>query len=316
MHTFYPTIKPNREWELKVSSTHILHLEECGNPTGLPVLVLHTGPGAGYESYYRRYFDPEIYRIILFDQRGAGRSTPHAELTDNTTSDLLGDIESIRKNLNIEQWIIFGYAWGSTLALLYAIDNPNRVLSLILASVFLGRQEDISWIYQRGANAFFPEYWKEFLEALSPEEQKNPLQGYHDRLNGGDEINRMATAKAWSKWQAQCSAFKPNHKLLEQFAEPHLALGLAYIENHYFLNNCFIKENHILDNIDKIQNINGYLVHGRYNIISPIRNAWVLHQKWPSSQMYIVREAGHDAKESAFVDALILATQEVAKMHQ
>jgi proline iminopeptidase len=315
MHTFYPPIKPNRKWQLNVTPPHVLYVEECGNPDGLPVLVLHTGPGAGSDTYYRRFFDPEVYRIILFDQRGAGRSKPHAELEHNTTADLIADMEAIRKDLNIERWVLFGNAWGSTLALAYGIEHPDRVIAFILGSVFLGRDQDIAWIYRDGVNAFFPDYWNEFLEPLNPDEQVDPLKAYHNHLTCGDELSRMSAAKSWSKWQVQCSTFKPNHKLLDHFAEPHLAIGLACIENFYFLNNCFLKENYILDNIDKVKNIDGYLIHGRYNVITPLENAWNLHQAWPQSQIYIVREAGHEVQEATFVDALITATREVAKTH-
>ena len=202
MQTLYPAIKTYDSHTLAVDSLHTLYIEECGNPNGLPILVLHSGPGTGCESYHRRLFDPEVYRIILFDQRGSGRSTPHAELKDNTTSHLLADIEAIRQHLNIRRWIVWGGAWGSLLALLYAQMHPSRVMGLILHSVFLGRQQDIDWFYKSGANLVFPDYWQDFVQNFPEDQRAEPLKAYYERLCDTNEVTRMATAKAWSLWQA------------------------------------------------------------------------------------------------------------------
>ncbi|MBS0358041.1 MAG: prolyl aminopeptidase [Proteobacteria bacterium] len=315
MQAFFPPIKIYAEHKLKVSSIHELHIEECGNPDGLPVLVVHDGPGTGCEEYHRRFFDPEVYRIILFDQRGAGRSTPHAELNENTTQDLISDIEAIRNHLHIKKWILFGGSWGALLSLLYAETHPQVVAGLIVFSVFLGREKDINWFYQKGANLFFPDYWEEFIQPFPKEEQDNILMAYNKRLTGNDELARMSAAKAWSLWQARCSTLQPHANVIDHFSDPHLAVGLASIESHYFLNRCFLEENQVLDNIDKISNIPGYIIHGRYDVMSPLKRAWELHKAWPSSELYIVRDAGHAAKEPGIIDALILATKKMSKHH-
>lgn len=311
MQTFYPAIKTYAKHRLPVAEPHNVYIEEAGNPNGLPVLVIHSGPGAGCESYHRRFFDPERYRIILFDQRGTGRSTPYADLKGNTTTDLVEDIEAIREYLNIEKWILWGGAWGSTLALLYAQNHPERVLGMILHSIFLARQQDIDWFYTEGASLLFPDYWQEFLEPIPADQRKNPVAAYHKRLNGNDEIAAMAATKSWSLWQARCAALQPHHEIIDHFSDPHFAVSLARIESHYFVNRCFIEENQILDNMHKIDHIPAYIIHGRYNIVSPLSNAWVLHNNWPASELYIVRDAGHTSKEPGIIDAIIMATKKM-----
>jgi len=313
MQTFYPSIKTYAEHYLDVSDRHRLYIEECGNPDGIPLLVVHSGPGAGCEPYHRRFFDPEVYRIVLFDQRGAGRSTPHASLTDNTTQHLIEDIEKIRHYLQISDWVLFGGAWGSLLSLLYAQAHPQYVKSIILHSAFMGRPQDITWFYQEGANFFFPDYWKDFIHGFSEEEQNNLVSAYHKRLTGSDELARMATAKSWSLWQARCAALQPHANIIDHFSDPHFAMSLACIESHYFSNTCFIEDNQVMDNMDKIRHIPGYIVHGRYDMVCPLQTAWELKQAWPAAELYIVRDAGHSPREPGIIDALIIATKKIAQ---
>ncbi|NKB46659.1 MAG: prolyl aminopeptidase [Legionellales bacterium] len=315
MYTLYPAIKTNAEHRLAVDPPHQLYVEECGNPNGVPVLVVHSGPGAGCETYYRRFFDPEQYRIILFDQRGAGRSIPHACLENNKTSNLLDDMETIREFLAIDQWVLFGGAWGASLSLLYAQRHPKRVTCLILYSVFLARHRDIDWFYQEGANYIFPDYWQDFIKGFSEPEQQNLIQVYHERLTGDDELARMAAAKNWSLWQARCRSLQPLHNIIDHFSDPRFAAGLAIIETHYFAHQCFIEENQILQNINRIKTLPIYIIHGRYNISCPLQSAWQLHQACPNSRLFIIRDAGHSAREAGITDAIILATKEVTKNH-
>lgn len=316
MQTFYPSIKPYAEHRLKVDEPHEIYVEECGNPSGIPVLVVHSGPGAGCEAFHRRFFDPELYRIVLFDQRGAGRSTPHAELRNNTTQDLISDMETIRQSLEIDKWALFGGAWGSTLALLYAEEYPHCVSGLLLHSVFLGRDQDINWFYKQGASKLFPDYWEDFCSVLNEKEKENPLAAYYTRLNDSNEFARMASAKSWSLWQARCAALQPHHNIIDHFSDPRFAIGLACIEALYFTNKCFIEENQILSNTDKIRHVPTAIVHGRYNIVSPLENAWLLQQEIPSSDFYIIRDAGHASKEPGIIDALVLATKKFAKLQR
>jgi proline iminopeptidase len=313
MYTLYPAIKVNQDYRLPVGPPHTLYIEESGNPDGIPVLVIHSGPGSGCETYYRRFFDPEQYRIILFDQRGAGRSTPHACLENNKTQDLLNDIEAIREFLHIDQWVLFGGAWGATLALLYAERHPQQVKCLVLYSVFLARQQDIDWFYQQGANYIFPDYWQDFIKGFSKQEQKNIIQAYHQRLTGHDELARMAAAKSWSLWQARCRSLQPQHNILDHFSDPRFAVNLATLETYYFANHCFIEENQILANIDQIAHIPSYIIHGRYNISCPLHSAWELHNACPASQLFIIRDAGHSAREAGVTDAIVLATRKIAE---
>lgn len=312
MQTLYPAIKTYAEHELQVDDIHKIYIEECGEPDGLPVLVIHSGPGAGCEPFHRQLFDPNIYRIICFDQRGSGRSTPHASLEKNTTQDLLKDIEAIRTYLNIDHFVLWGGSWGATLALLYAQNHPSRVKGMILHSIFLGRKQDIDWFYSDGANKIFPDYWADFTKMLSEEERKQPVKSYFQRLQGNDELAQMSAAKAWSFWQARCTALQPHTQIINHFSDPHFAVSLANIECHYFMNHCFIEENIILDNMDKIQHIPAYIIHGRYDIVCPLKSAFELHEQWDRSELYIVRDAGHSAKEPGTIDAIVLATKKLA----
>lgn len=315
MLTLYPAIKTYATHQLEVTSPHILYVEECGNPDGVPVLVLHSGPGDGCEPIHRRFFDPQLFRIVIFDQRGAGRSEPHLELENNTTPDLISDIEVIREHLGINQWVVFGHGWGSALSLLYAQAYPNHVLTLLLCSVFLARESDIQWFYQHGTNTVFPDYWDDFISHVSVHERDDVLRAYFQRLSGNDDLQRMATAKAWALWQARCAFLDPSQDSIQTCADPRHALSLAVIESYFFHNRCFIEENAILNNMDKIQHIPGYIIHGRYNIVSPLSNAWELHRHWPVAQMYTIRDAGHAIREPGLVDAIVLASKAIAKDH-
>jgi proline iminopeptidase len=311
MHTLYPEIKPYAEHSIQVSDLHTIHVEECGNPKGLTVLVVHGGPGAGSDPVLRRFFDPEKYRIVLFDQRGSGRSTPHAETQENTLSHLIQDMEQIRETLEIEKWVLFGGSWGATLSLAYAQAHPESVLSMILRGVFLCRDQDIEWLYQQGASRIFPDYWKDFLAAVSPDYRDDLLSGYHAAITGGNDLVRMAAAKAWCKWEGSCSTLKPNQHLVEHFIDPHFALSMATMCVHYFKQRGFLAQNQLIDDCEKIQTIPTVIIHGRYDIVCCMDNAQALHDALPNSSLQVVREAGHSAMDPALTDVLIRATNEM-----
>jgi proline iminopeptidase len=313
MRTLYPEIKPNTTSMLAVDAPHELYVEECGNPEGIPVLFVHGGPGAGCESYHRRFFDPNRYRIILFDQRGAGRSRPHAHLEGNTTTALVADIERIRAAYGIERWVVFGGSWGSTLSLVYGEAHPDRVLGLVLRGIFLCRDHEIDWFYRDGARRVFPDYWEDFLAPLGDTERADPVAAHYRRLTGNDELARMSSAKAWSIWEGRTSSLLPKQSVVEFFSDPHTALALARIECHYFVNNCFLEPDQILRDAARLSGIPGMIVHGRYDMICPVENAWALSQAWPDAQLRIVPDAGHSATEPATVDALVQATDTLAR---
>ena len=313
MQVLFPEIKPYKRQQLKVSDIHELYVDEAGNPDGIAVLFVHGGPGAGCDSSSRRFYDPEVYRIITFDQRGCGRSTPHGGLDENTTQDLVADMETIREHLKVEQWVLFGGSWGSTLSLLYAQQFPGRVSALILRGIFLGRQSDLDWFYKDGANRIFPDYWDEFMKAVPEAERSDLITAYYSRLTGEDELARMAAAKSWSAWEGNCSKLHPSAEVMAKITKPHNALALSRIETHYFINKCFIDENQILKNMGIITDIPGLIIHGRYDIVCPLNNAMDLHHLWNNAELHIVRDAGHSASEPGNVNALIRATQEIAK---
>jgi len=313
MLVLYPELKPYQRHSLKVSELHELYIDEAGDPDGVPVLFIHGGPGSGCDASSRRFYDPAFYRIVIFDQRGCGRSTPHGELSDNTTHDLIADMEAIREHLGIESWVLFGGSWGSTLSLLYAQHHPQRVKALILRGIFLCRQRDFDWLYKEGANRIFPDYWEEFIKPIPQSERGDLAQAYYSRLLGDDELLRMGVAKAWSAWEGNCSKLRPSSTALAKFTKPHNALAMARIETHYFVNKGFIDENHILNNMQSIKDIPGRIVHGRYDMVCPLDNALSLHQQWPNSELVIVRDAGHSASEPGTVDALIRVVADIAK---
>lgn len=315
MRQLYPDITPYKTDQIEVDEPHILYVEESGNPDGIPVLFIHGGPGAGCESYHRRFFDPNLYRIILFDQRGSGLSTPHAELDGNTTQDLVADMEVIREKFNINRWVLFGGSWGSTLSLVYAQTHPDRVMGLIVRGIFLTRKKEIDWFYQEGASRIFPDYWQDFIapiEDVAEENYDNILKAYYEILTGKNEIAQMHAAKAWSIWEGRTATLRQNKNVIDHFGSAHTALSLARIECHYFMNDSFLKDNQILNNADKLQNIPGVIVQGRYDLICPVESAWELHQAWPKAELKIIGDAGHSATETGTVDALVTATDKMA----
>lgn len=314
MKTLYPEIKPYKTHQVEVAAPHVLYVEESGNPDGIAVCFVHGGPGAGCENYHRRFFDPNVYRIILFDQRGAGRSTPHAELEGNTTQDLVADMESIREKLGINRWVLFGGSWGSTLSLVYAETYVDRVMALIVRGIFLCREKEINWFYQHGADRIFPDYWQDFIAPIPEGERNNLLAAYSRRLTGKNEIAQMQAAKAWSIWEGRTATLSQNKNVIDHFGNPHTALSLARIENHYFMNNSFLEDNQILNNADQLLNIPGVIVQGRYDLICPMESAWELHQAWPKAELKIITDAGHSATEPGTVDALVTATDKMAAL--
>ncbi len=313
MKDLYPPIEPYASQRLNVSGGHQLYLEQVGNPEGFPVLFLHGGPGAGCEAYHRRFFDPKVYRVVLFDQRGCGRSTPHAELRENTTWDLVADIEIIRRELGIERWLLFGGSWGSTLALAYAETHPERVSGMVLRGIFLCRDEEITWFYQSGASKVFPDYWEDYLAPIPAPEHNDLLQAYHRRLTGENELQRMAAAKAWSIWEGRTASLHPNAAVVDFFSHPHTALSLARIECHYFVNHAFLRPNQLLDEASKLAGIPGVIVQGRYDLICPMTSAWELHRAWQGSELKVIPDAAHSAAEPGIRSALIEATDRFAR---
>lgn len=313
MHTLYPAIQPYKRHELAVDSLHTLYLEETGNPEGLPVIALHPGPGAGGSAYLRRFFDPQVYRIIIFDQRGCGRSLPHSEIKHNTTQDLLDDIDTIRTHLGINRFMLFGGGWGSLLALLYAELYPQQIGGLLLHRIFLGRPRDVAWFYQQGASLIYPDYWHEFLSIVPTDRRGEIPQYYAECLQGNNELARMSAAKNWALWQARCSSLQPHLSVIDQYSEPHFALALATLESHYIVNHYFIEENQVLNNAHKIRHVPTYLVHGRYDMVCPLAGAWDLHRALPTSNLSIVRDAGHSDREAGIIDALVCAAKEIAR---
>ena len=313
MKDLYPPLQPYFKQYLAVDERHRLYLEQAGNPHGFPVLFLHGGPGAGCEAYHRRFFNPERYRIILFDQRGCGRSVPHADLVAKTTWDLVADIEQIRQHLGVERWLVFGGSWGSTLALAYAESYPHRVAGLVLRGIFLCRPQEIHWFYQQGASRLFPDYWQDFLRPVPVTERHDMLHAYHRLLTGDDEVKRMAAAKAWSIWEGRTANLLPNEAVVDFFANPHTALSIARIECHYFVNQAFLEPNQLLEDAQELDGIPGVIVQGRYDLICPMESAWELHQAWPDSELQVIPDAGHSASEPGIRAALVEATDRFAE---
>ena len=312
--SFYPEIQPYKTEMLKVSDLHTLYVEQCGNPHGLPVIFLHGGPGGGVNSDHRRFFNPNKYRIILFDQRGSGQSTPAAELRENTTWDLVSDIEKIREHLGVKEWVVFGGSWGSTLALTYAITHPQKVIHLVLRGIFLCRPSEIQWFYQFGASEIYPDVWETYFNHIPKDERDDFVKAYYKRLTHADENIRLAEAKVWSKWEAATSKLFVDVKAIDDFDDPTYALQFARIECHYFINNAFFKTNNwILENISKIRHIPCDIVQGRYDVVCPTRSAWDLHRTWPESKLQIIQDAGHAAAEPGIKAALITACDKIVK---
>lgn len=306
----YPEIEPYTTGRLRVSDLHEIFYEEVGNPKGKPILFIHGGPGGGIEPSHRRYFDPDHYRVILFDQRGCGRSTPYAELKENTTWDLVADIEKLRAHLGIEKWIAFGGSWGSTLALLYAETHPERVKGLILRGIFLCRQKEIKWFYQDGASHIFPDIWDMYLAAIPEAEHGDLVAAYYKRLKSTNRTERLNAARAWSTWEGATSRLIPNPEMIDHFGEDEFAEAFARIECHYFTHGIWMRnDNQILEDVRKIRHLPCEIIHGRYDVVCPIENAWDLKKAWPEAQLHIVPDAGHSARESGILTKLVEATE-------
>jgi proline iminopeptidase len=311
LRTLYDPIEPYDSGHLQVSPVHQLYYELCGNPDGKPVVFLHGGPGAGLVTDHRRFFDPQAYRIILFEQRGAGRSIPHASLDDNTTWHLVEDIERVREHFGVEQWLVFGGSWGSTLALAYTETHPERVTGLVLRGIFLCREREIRWFYEdsHGASSIFPETWEQFVQLIPEAERGDMIRAYYRRLTSDDESVRVEAARAWSLWEASALKLIPDQEVIDEFTEPEMAIALARIECHYFINKCFFEsDNYLVENVDRIRHIPAVIVHGRYDIVCPFMNAWELHKAWPEASLEVIADAGHAATEPGIADALVRAT--------
>lgn len=306
----YPPNAPYREHRLAVGEGHELHVEECGKPNGQPALIVHGGPGGGSNPTMRRYHDPERYRIILFDQRGCGRSTPNASLQHNTTAHLIDDIERIRLALDIERWQLFGGSWGSTLALAYAEAHPDRVAALILRGVFLATQAELSWFYQDGCSWIFPEAFADFQRIIPVEERGDLIAAYHRRLTSDDAETRVMAARAWSIWEGTTLSLIPEPDRVSRFSADAYALAFARIESHYFVNRAFLpRDGALLLEAHRLKGIPGIIVHGRYDVVTPVRTAVRLHQAWLESDLRIVADAGHAMTEPGIVHELVRATR-------
>lgn len=312
--SLFPSIEPYHKQFISVSSLHKIYVEESGNPKGTPILFLHGGPGGGTDPEHRRLYDPARFRIILFDQRGCGQSTPFAELQENTTWDLVKDIETIRHQLGVNQWLVHGGSWGSTLALVYAITHPTHVAGLILRGIFLCSTKELQWFYQEGAHWIFPDAWEPY-EALIPKEERHDyISAYYKRLTSPQEDVRLKAAQVWSQWEASTSNLIPNFEFVKKYADPVKALPFARIEAHYFVNKAFLPtESFILENCDKIKHIPTRIIHGRYDVVCPVKNAWDLHRLLPMSELKIIPDAGHSLFEPHILSSVIEACHNLEK---
>ena len=309
----YPKIKPYDSGFLN-DDQHQVYFEQCGNPDGKPAIFLHGGPGGGGSEDVRRFFNPDLYRIIVFDQRGCGRSKPHGCLENNTTWHLVSDIENLREKLGIEKWLVFGGSWGSTLSLAYAQAHPKSVSELVLRGIFLLRKEELHWFYQDGASRIFPEAWSGFLDIIYEDKRNNLMSSYHEIFKSDDKEKRIKAAIAWSKWEAATSSLAYKPSLVEEFSNPEFALAFALIENHYFVNKGWFKtENQIIDNIDIIRSIPAVIVQGRYDVVCPMKTAWELSEAWPEAELIVAPASGHTAFEKEITHALISATDKFGK---
>ncbi|NKF22054.1 prolyl aminopeptidase [Solimonas marina] len=309
----YPPIEPYKTHRLKVSALHEIYVEESGNPDGVPAVFVHGGPGGGTEPWHRQFFNPQKYRIVLFDQRGCGRSTPHAELRENTTHDLIADMERIRELLGIRQWVVFGGSWGSTLGLAYAQAHPQACKALVLRGIFLLRRKEIEWFYQEGANWIYPDTWEAYEAQIPEAERGDFVSAYYQRLTSDNAATRAAAAKSWSIWEGSTSKLFQNLDMVHRFGESKFAEAFARIECHYFTNKGFFeRDDQLLANIDRIRHIPGVIVQGRYDVVCPMRSAWDLHRAWPEAAFEVVADAGHAASESGILSKLVEWTDRFA----
>jgi proline iminopeptidase len=314
--TLYPEIEPYRTGYLRVSDVHKLYFEESGNPKGKPAVFLHGGPGGGTDAKQRRYFDPKKYRIVLFDQRGCGRSRPHASLVDNTTWHLVSDIEALREHLGIERWLVFGGSWGSTLALAYAQTHPQRVSELVLRGIFLCRKQEIDWFYQNpnGAGAIFPDLWDEFVAPIPPAERGDMVTAYYERLTSRSRATMQKAARAWTLWEGGTSYLRTSAETLARYRRSGFSTAFARIECHYFTNGAFFEtDDQLLRNVRRIRKIPAVIIQGRYDVVCPMRSAWDLHRAWPEAAFHVVPDAGHSANEPGITTELVRATDAFAR---
>ncbi|MCH2445375.1 MAG: prolyl aminopeptidase [Candidatus Marinimicrobia bacterium] len=315
MKQLYPKIEPYNQFDLKVSDLHTIHVEESGNINGKPVIFLHGGPGGGIEPVYRQYFDPEKWRIIVFDQRGCGQSTPHAELQENTTWDLIADIEKIRQHLEIDKWVVFGGSWGSTLSLSYAITHPDRCKALVLRGIFMIRKKEINWFYQDGTSNIYPDAWEHYLRPIPEDERHDLVAAYYKRLTSNDDSVRIEAAKAWSIWEASTSKLIQSEESIHAFEDAKVAEAFARIECHYFTNRGFFDTDEwLLENVDKIRHIPTVIVQGRYDVVCPMISAWELHRAFPEADFEIVQDAGHSMTEKGIAAKLVEYTDKFSEL--
>lgn len=311
--TLYPPVEPLETGWLRVSDLHNIYYEVSGNPAGKPAVFVHGGPGGGTEAAHRRFFDPKRYRIVLFDQRGCGKSTPHASLEDNTTWHLVADMEALRAHLGIERWLVFGGSWGSTLGLAYAQTHPERVTELVLRGIFLLRQAELLWFYQHGTSELFPDAWEPYEKVIPEAERDNMIHAYYKRLTSSDRQVQLEAARAWSVWEGSTSFLHVDPEHVAHSAVDQFALAFARIECHYFVNGGFLRtESQLLDDVHKVRHIPAIIVQGRYDVICPMRTAWDLHKAWPEAAFRVVSDAGHSAFEPGNVHELITATDSFA----
>ena len=313
MNSLFPPIEPYNHGWLSVGDGHEIYYEESGNPSGKPCLFVHGGPGGGASPAARQFFDPDKYRIVLFDQRGCGRSKPHASIEANTTWHLIDDIELIRQTLGIDRWLVFGGSWGSTLSLAYAQSHPDRVTELVLRGIFLLRAQELQWFYQHGASELYPDAWQHYLAPIPEAERHDLISAFHSRLTSDDPEVRLSAARAWSVWEASTSFLIQNEDFMAQLDEPEAALAMARIECHYFVNGGFFESpNQLLEAVDKIRHIPCVIVQGRYDVVCPPTTAWDLHRAWPEADFKLIANAGHSAFDPANAAALIEATKRFA----
>lgn len=309
MRTLYPPLEPFDRGFLKVSDLHTIYYEQAGNPSGKPVVFFHGGPGGGLDPDYRRYFHPERYRVVLFDQRGSGQSTPHAELRENTTWDLVADAERLREKLGIDKWQVFGGSWGSTLGLAYAQTHPERVTELVLRGIFLLRRKELLWFYQEGASWIFPDAWEEYLRPIPEVERGDLMSAYYRRLTSEDRAVRTAAARAWAIWEGGTSRLVVDPSYLQRFGNDRFAEAFARIECHYFVHGGFFRSDaQLLEDVPKVAHLPCVIVQGRYDVVCPAASAWALHRRWPGSKLELIPDAGHSMKEAGITDALLAAT--------
>jgi len=308
LRQLYPPIEPYRSGMLDVGDGHTLYWELCGNPEGSPAVFLHGGPGAGCSPTHRRLFDPGRYNVLLFDQRGCGRSTPHASLDANTTWHLVADMERLRTMIGADQWLVFGGSWGSTLGLAYAQKHPERTAALVLRGIFAMRQVELDWFYQEGASHIWPDRWEEFLAPIPPEERGDLVAAYHRRLTGEDPAAQLQAAKAWSGWEGATVKLLPDPGLVGAMTQDRFAIAIARIENHYMVHKGWLDEGQLIRDAGRLSQVPGVIVHGRYDCCTPVDTAWALHRAWPEAELHIVPDAGHAFDEPGILHRLIQAT--------